>query len=102
MKRRVLTKAQFRERAKREGTLGDQIGYKDMMRHAWIIKQLVRKHGGKCVGCNEQVTIDDETKNTHATIDHVIPLSKGGPDTLANMALMCHLCNWRKGNKVAG
>ena len=34
------------------------------------------------------------------TIDHVIPLTKGGTDTLDNLALACFHCNRRKSDKL--
>lgn len=34
------------------------------------------------------------------TIDHVIPLSKGGTDDLDNLALSCFHCNRRKATRV--
>ena len=33
------------------------------------------------------------------TIDHIIPKSKGGKDTLENLRPMCRDCNRRRGNK---
>lgn len=35
-------------------------------------------------------------------VDHVIPLSQGGPDTLANKQAAHKLCNERKSDKDAG
>jgi 5-methylcytosine-specific restriction endonuclease McrA len=35
-----------------------------------------------------------------ATIDHVIPISKGGLDVLDNLRLAHWICNIKKGNKV--
>ena len=35
------------------------------------------------------------------TVDHVIPLGKGGTDELANLALACFHCNRRKSDKLA-
>lgn len=32
------------------------------------------------------------------TCDHIIPVSKGGPDTLENVQLMCVICNSNKSN----
>lgn len=36
----------------------------------------------------------------YGTIDHVLPLSKGGTDTFANRAPAHRVCNSRKGNSV--
>jgi 5-methylcytosine-specific restriction endonuclease McrA len=36
---------------------------------------------------------------THA--DHLVPVSKGGPDTLANVVASCATCNQRRGNRPA-
>jgi 5-methylcytosine-specific restriction endonuclease McrA len=35
-----------------------------------------------------------------ATIDHVIPLSKGGKDSKKNRVLACYECNQEKGDKI--
>ena len=34
------------------------------------------------------------------TIDHVIPLSKNGPNTLENIVVCCYKCNKEKGAKL--
>lgn len=34
------------------------------------------------------------------TIDHIVPLSRGGTDDLDNLRLLCRGCNSRKGNRV--
>lgn len=36
------------------------------------------------------------------TIDHIIPLSKGGTDEMENLCLACFHCNRRKSNKTDG
>lgn len=36
------------------------------------------------------------------TVDHVIPLSKGGVDSPDNLALACFHCNRRKSNHLVG
>lgn len=55
-----------------------------------------------CHLCGEQV---DETlprlAAKGASLDHVIPLSKGGTDDPENLKLAHFICNVRKGNKVA-
>jgi 5-methylcytosine-specific restriction endonuclease McrA len=34
------------------------------------------------------------------TIDHILPRSKGGKDTLENLQPMCSSCNAKKADKV--
>lgn len=34
------------------------------------------------------------------TVDHIIPLSQGGPDRENNMQTLCLLCNQRKGSNI--
>lgn len=48
----------------------------------------------RCVTCGEEDSADD----FHA--DHIIPRSKGGADTEANMQALCGPCNLRKGAKI--
>lgn len=45
--------------------------------------------------------IETKDKNKLATIDHVIPLSKGGEMwNLDNLVPACYTCNMRKGDKI--
>jgi 5-methylcytosine-specific restriction endonuclease McrA len=46
------------------------------------------RDGGRCRQCGS-------SENLH--YDHVIPWSKGGANTVANIQLLCGPCNWRKG-----
>lgn len=34
------------------------------------------------------------------SLDHIVPMSKGGPHLRSNLATACFLCNCRKGNKT--
>jgi len=36
------------------------------------------------------------------TVDHIVPLTKGGIDKLENLALACFHCNRQKSNKISG
>lgn len=45
----------------------------------------------RCLACS---VLDD------LSVDHVIPLSKGGPNTLANLQVLCRRCNSGKRDKT--
>jgi len=52
--------------------------------------KLVLKQGGFCAYCGGPLTV--------ATIDHVIPRSKGGTDEESNLVAACPRCNNAKGD----
>ena len=58
------------------------------------ITRLYHRLGGKCPtpGC-----MTDLAKGFH--LDHILPLSDGGPSTLSNLTLLCPPCNRAKGAK---
>ena len=43
--------------------------------------------------------IDEQGDYVVLTIDHIVPVSKGGGDTLDNMQILCKPCNERKADK---
>lgn len=49
------------------------------------------KYNGRCYLCGEKVTFND------FTIDHILPLAKGGINDIENMACCCKKCNHMKG-----
>ena len=49
--------------------------------------RLLKRDGNQCRYCSIVLTIET------ATVDHVIPLSKGGKDSLDNLVLACKPCN---------
>jgi len=57
-----------------------------------------------CHICGAKTSRDDLTfpHPRYATIDHLIPVSRGGPHTRANVACACWECNRLKGNRVLG
>jgi hypothetical protein len=64
-------------------------------------EQVVRQHGSSCHICREQIDMSlPRTSKLGLTLDHVIPLSKGGTDTMDNLRPAHWLCNIKKSNKL--
>ena len=57
---------------------------------------IAMKSDNKCVWCGKKVYIG----YPGATIDHYIPLKKGGTNEFTNLVLMCEECNQKKGSYV--
>lgn len=55
-----------------------------------LMLALIERDGYECACCGSTEDI---------TIDHIIPLSKGGDDELNNLRLLCRSCNSRKGDR---
>lgn len=55
---------------------------------------LIRRNGPKCHWCPEILTVDT------STIDHVIPIARGGLDNNNNRVLACAPCNRRRGHEM--
>ena len=49
------------------------------------------EYGGKCAECGSVKNI---------TRDHIVPLSRGGTDDIANIQPLCRGCNTRKANRM--
>lgn len=62
---------------------------------------LIREQGYNCYICNKKCIMPkgDNNKN-EATIEHVVPMSKGGAHTWANCRIACRACNTLKSNKL--
>lgn len=54
-------------------------------------RELLRRDNHSCQYCGS---------NKHLTIDHVIPLSKGGQHTWNNVVTACEKCNQRKSDRT--
>jgi 5-methylcytosine-specific restriction endonuclease McrA len=62
---------------------------------------LIERDGNLCHICNQEIDLSlARNSRFGATIDHVIPLSKGGVDELANLKLAHWICNIKKGNRI--
>lgn len=60
-----------------------------------IREQVCQRARHLCEYCHT----DERWQLVPFTIDHIIPVSQGGNDDLANLALACFHCNRRKSNK---
>lgn len=58
----------------------------------WQKNHLINKYGTICYLCQKEMTVQE------MTIDHEIPMSLGGPDTLDNYRLAHSSCNHLKNN----
>lgn len=64
--------------------------------------EIFRRDEWKCYLCGRKTRADlrgayDELS---PELDHIVPISKGGPHTRKNTACSCHHCNSRKGDKM--
>lgn len=48
----------------------------------------------KCQYCGDEFTYRE------LTLDHVMPVSRGGPKSWKNLVAACHKCNHKKGNRT--
>lgn len=56
------------------------------------VKALLHRDGKRCFYCPAKLTLDD------ATVEHLIPLTCGGTNHIANKALACAPCNIEAGH----
>ena len=58
-----------------------------------VINEVLTRYSGKCAYCGMEL-------NGSYTIDHKIPLSRGGCNKIENLALACRKCNCKKNDKT--
>ena len=72
----------------------------------WEARQkLGREQGNKCCFCGVTMTWNMKKiplAMTCATLEHIIPKSKGGKDHINNLAVSCWQCNSRRKDKPFG
>lgn len=65
-------------------------------------RMVVERDRGECQLCGTPVDFDAPGRSRWApSIDHIVPLSRGGEHSYANVQLAHFGCNSRKGNRVA-
>lgn len=62
--------------------------------HSRAIRRRMLRKGKECHWCGVELTLDT------STIDHVIPLHRGGLDNANNRVLACEPCNSKRGHEM--
>ena len=57
-------------------------------------REVVVSSDGRCAYCGRLVGVEN------LTLDHVVPMSKGGSNSIENVTLACLECNLRKANRT--
>lgn len=60
-------------------------------------KEVLQKSKGRCAHCGKKITVG---KDGTFSLDHVIPLSKGGSNDVSNLVGLCDACNKEKGDRI--
>lgn len=62
------------------------------------VRRLMERDGVNCVYCGKECFLSVYGKEPVATLDHFVPKSKGGSDSMTNLVMACFPCNNRKGD----
>lgn len=66
-------------------------------------ESIAERDGYRCYLCGDDVDMSlPRTSRFGATLDHVIPISKGGADSMDNLRLTHWICNVKKSDKIVG
>ena len=106
---------EFRRNMKRAERQRNKHTYREQQRKAvailrgvdhedWTEKQLIETYGSDCYICHEpiDITIPRTGKKSKYSLwpDHVIPMSRGGENTIRNVRPCHRFCNESKGKKT--
>jgi 5-methylcytosine-specific restriction endonuclease McrA len=61
-------------------------------------RALIRRDGAACAYCGRPAGTGEPF--SRLSVDHVIPVSRGGTDALTNLVLACRACNCAKGARL--
>ena len=79
---------QSEQKAKKYGVRFEPVG----------LGYLIKRDKATCQICGKLVS--SETEASSPSIDHIIPISRGGSHTDHNLQLACKQCNHEKDNKI--
>lgn len=73
-----------------------------MSRAGKRLSMLMYMERGRCHYCGRRVKVRDHRHRSpnRATVEHIVPRSRGGTDTWTNITLACQACNEAKGNMM--
>lgn len=67
-------------------------------------RELWERFEGKCADCGKGTflisRVDGESNDRLATVDHILPRTKGGNRERGNIQLLCQACNVKKGRSI--
>lgn len=61
-------------------------------------RALIEAAGSHCQLCGEPMQY--WVNRRQPTLDHIVPLSKGGTNEVSNLRVICNICNSRRGNRA--
>jgi 5-methylcytosine-specific restriction endonuclease McrA len=80
-----------RLKAKHNSPITNEIDYKRKPISENVRIAVWRRDQGKCVSCGSRENLE---------YDHIIPISRGGNNTVRNIELLCEKCNRTKHDKI--
>lgn len=89
--------------------LTSNIGYRSRIKDAYVdrgitIDKLIARDGCRCYICGKKTTFTDKQWGNlgpdYPTIDHVVPLARGGKHCWQNVKVCCGLCNVTKRDEL--
>lgn len=66
-----------------------------------LVERLIERDGTTCTWCCRPLVQEPihpfKDCDDHMTVEHIIPLVRGGTNDLCNLALACYFCNNERG-----
>ena len=106
--KRCRSRRRWRERSRKRGNSSTHVArakrYGVEYDRSITLDRLIKRDGMTCYICGKTCTKDDVRWGSfgpnYPTIDHVIPLCKGGTHTWGNVRIACGECNEAKGGSL--
>jgi len=86
-----------------QGKIRARLASKDKWKESFTRISICIRDGWTCKICGQPVLPNVDTYHPlAATIDHIVPLSKGGEHSRSNVQCAHHLCNSLKSDRIPG